>query len=76
MDDTYINIHAIPSGNEMNVVRTIVLTDERVGKLLNKYIEDNGRHTSFPRMLRKMGYTENQVYKAKMIAKNNYGLRV
>ena len=76
MDDTYINIHAIPSGDEMNVVRTIVLTDKRVGKLLNKYIEDNGRHTSFPRMLRKMGYTENQVYKAKMIAKNNYGLRV
>ncbi len=65
MDDTYINIHAIPSGNEMNVVRTIVLTDERVGELLNKYINDNGRHTSFPRMLRKMGYTENQVYKAK-----------
>lgn len=60
----------------MNVVRTIVLSDKRVGDLLNQYIRDNGRHTSFPRMLRKMGYTENQIYKAKMIASNNYGLGV
>ncbi len=60
----------------MNVVRTIVLSDKRVGDLLNKYIRDNGRHTSFPRMLQKMGYTENQIDKAKMIASNNYGLGV
>ena len=73
---TYIYIFNISNGDEMNVVRTIVLSDKRVGDLLNKYIRDNHRYTSFPRMLFAMGYTENQIYKAKMIASNNYGIGV
>ena len=76
MGNYYISINDISSGNEMNVVRTIPLSDQRVGKLLDKYIQENHRHTSFPRMLRKMGYTDSQVYKAIMIASNNYGIGV
>ena len=72
----YIYITYISNGDEMNVVRTIPLSDQRVGKLLDKYIRENHRHTSFPRMLRKMGYTDSQVYKAKIIASNNYGIGV
>ena len=76
MGNYYISINDISSGNEMkeNTYRNV--SDQRVGKLLDKYIQENHKHTSFRQMLRNMGYTDGQVYQAIMIASNNYGIGV